>query len=103
VIDGLAIGGVALAGLALGGFFFAGLWWTVRRALPSPRAALWFALSMVVRTAVVVTGFFFLCGDDWRKWAAGLCGFVVARVAVLRVTRAAAPAARTPGGARHAP
>ena len=53
----------ALFGATLGAFFFAGLWWTVQKGLTSNHPALWFLGSTLLRTALVLTGFFFhLCG-----------------------------------------
>jgi F1F0 ATPase subunit 2 len=40
------------AGGVLGGLFFGGLWWTVRRALASKHAALWFLSSLLLRTDI---------------------------------------------------
>ena len=42
------------AGLALGGFFFLGLWWTVRWGLVSPRPALLFLASVLLRMGVTL-------------------------------------------------
>ncbi len=80
-----------LAGILLGLFFFGGLWWTVRKGMASKYAALWFMGSMLLRTGVVLLGFYFVLGDDWRRLLAGLLGFVVARFIVMRLTRSAAP------------
>lgn len=79
----LGVGGV------LGVIFFGGLWWTVRRAVSSPRVALWFFGSLVLRMGIVLGGFFVVCGSDWQRWLAALLGFVLARVAVTRLTRPA--------------
>ncbi len=76
-----------MAGIVLGMFFFGGLWWTIRRGLSSSRPALWFFGSMLLRTAIVVLGFYYVLGDDWRRLLAALLGFVIARLAVTRLTR----------------
>jgi F1F0 ATPase subunit 2 len=75
-----------LAGAALGTLFFGGLWWTVQRAAVSPRPALWFGPSLLLRIAVVAGGFYLANDGSWSTLAACLAGFVLARVAVLRVT-----------------
>jgi F1F0 ATPase subunit 2 len=75
------------AGVLLGSFFFGGLWWTVRRGLPSRRSGIWFAASMLVRTCVVTAGFYFLLGlpaSGWKIALAGFLGFIIARVAATR-------------------
>lgn len=75
-----------LAGAALGALFFGGLWWTVQRAAVSPRPALWFGPSLLLRIAVVAAGFYLINDGSWPTLAACLAGFVLARVAVLRVS-----------------
>lgn len=75
------------AGVLLGAIFFGGLWFTVRRGLTSHQPALWFLGSMLLRTAIAVAGFYFVMQGDWRRLAACLAGFLVARVSVLRLTR----------------
>jgi F1F0 ATPase subunit 2 len=76
-----------MAGVLLGAFFFGGLWWTVRKGMASKRAALWFLGSMLLRTGVVLLGFYFVLGDNWQRLVAGLLGFVIARLIVTRLTR----------------
>lgn len=76
----LALAG--LAGGALGAVFFGGLWWTVRRGLASTQPALWFVGSLVLRTSVVVGGFYVVGGSEWERLLLCLIGFVAARVLV---------------------
>jgi F1F0 ATPase subunit 2 len=83
----LGFAGPLAAGLLLGAFFFGGLWWTIAKGLASPRPALWFFGSMLVRTGVLLTGFYLVGREDWRRWAVCLLGTVLARVIVRRVTR----------------
>src|SRR5579864_3299764 len=75
------------AGLLLGAFFFGGLWWTVIRGVSSPRPALWFLGSMLLRMSVTLIGFYFIAREDWRRWLMCLFGFVLARLAVKWLTR----------------
>jgi F1F0 ATPase subunit 2 len=79
-----------LAGVVLGTVFFGGLWWTVRRAVSARWVALWFFASLLLRTGLVLGGFYLACGDDWQRWLAALLGFVVARMVVTRLTRSPA-------------
>jgi F1F0 ATPase subunit 2 len=51
---------VLVTGLLLGAFFFGGLWWTVRKGASSKSPALWFAGSMLLRTSIVLAGFYFI-------------------------------------------
>ncbi len=90
-------------GLLLGAIFFGGLWWTLRRAVSSPRVALWLFASMLLRTGVVILGLFWVCGSDWKRWLAGLVGFVVARIIATRFAPAPALSTTLPREASHAP
>ncbi|MGV8935069.1 MAG: ATP synthase subunit I [Gallionellaceae bacterium] len=76
-----------LAGLLLGAIFFGGLWWTVRKGMTSAHPALLFFSSMLLRMSIVLLGFYFILGDNWLRLLAGLCGFFVARLFVIRLTR----------------
>jgi len=92
------------AGAGLGTLFFGGLWWTVRKGLSSERPALWFFGSLLVRTCVVLTGFYFVSGRQWQRLLLCLLGFVVAHRIVNRVTRPpAAERTRLSQEASHAP
>nr|WP_320114987.1 ATP synthase subunit I [uncultured Desulfuromonas sp.] len=71
-------------GVMLGLFFFAGLWWTVRRAVISPRPALWFIGSMLIRVAVTLVGFYWVSADQWWRLLLCTAGFIVARPLVSR-------------------
>jgi F1F0 ATPase subunit 2 len=94
----------AVAGAVLGAIFFGGLWWTVRRALASPRPALWFVTSLLLRMGVALGGFYLLAGGQWRRLLACLAGFFVARLFVTWRTRpVAAKPSRPNVEARHAP
>lgn len=84
-MSGLAL--ALCAGFALGTAFFGGLWWTVRRGLSSPQAGLWFTGSFLLRTAIAVTGFYFIARGGWKPMAGSVVGFVCARLFVVRFTR----------------
>jgi F1F0 ATPase subunit 2 len=78
---------VALAaGLALGTVFFGGLWWTVARGLGSRFAALWFFASLLLRTGVVLCGFYLVGRDSWERLVVCLAGFLIARLIITRLT-----------------
>lgn len=86
------------AGILLGAIFFGGLWWTVLKGIVSPRPALWFSLSLLLRTGTTLAGFYFVSGADWKRVLACLPGFLIARFIVSRLT--ATPTNRE---ASHAP
>jgi F1F0 ATPase subunit 2 len=67
------------AGLLLGGFFFGGLWWTVQRITCSGRPYLLSVVSFLIRTTVVLVGFYFLLQAGWPYLLAALAGFLVSR------------------------
>jgi F1F0 ATPase subunit 2 len=65
---------------------------------------LWFIGSMLLRTGIVLAGFYFVGGGQWQRLLGCLLGFVIARFLVMRFTRGPvehpdSPATET----RHAP
>src|SRR5665647_181769 len=89
---------VLLAGLLLGALFFGGLWWTVLRGVSAKQPALWFGASLLLRTALALSGFYFVSGADWKRLLLCLLGFLIARFVVIRLTDM--PVGR---GVNHAP
>lgn len=85
--EGLSLASALVAGVLLGGFFFGGLWWTVRKAVSSRQPALWFLGSMLLRTSIVLSGFYFISGGNWKRLLASLLGFIIARLVVTRLAR----------------
>jgi F1F0 ATPase subunit 2 len=77
----------SLIGGILGAVFFGGLWWTVRRGMTSENPAAWFFGSITVRALIVLAGFYFVGGGSWRRIAACLLGFTLARMLVAGLTR----------------
>ncbi|SFK84199.1 ATP synthase subunit I [Methylocapsa palsarum] len=75
------------AGVALGAGYFGGLWWTVLKGVSSPTPALWFLGSLLLRTSLAMTGFYFASGGQWKRLLAALAGFFAARIIVMRVIR----------------
>ena len=86
---GLLAGALA-GGMVLGAVFFGGLWWTVSRGLGAAVPALWFGLSALVRMALVVCGLYCFARLGLPSLVACLCGVLVARGAVKRLTRSGA-------------
>jgi F1F0 ATPase subunit 2 len=81
----LALALALVAGLSLGAIFFGGLWWTVRKGVSSKRPALLFLASLLLRTAVVVAGFYVVADGHWQRLLACLLGFAIARFLVTRL------------------
>ncbi len=68
-----------LAGILLGAIFFGGLWWTVQKITVDSRPYFLFVVSFIVRTVVVLAGFYFLLIAGWQYLLAAIAGFLVAR------------------------
>lgn len=83
----LSLASALVAGVLLGAIFFGGLWWTVRRGVSSKRVALWFLGSLLLRMGVALAGFYLVSVGHWERLLLCLLGFVVARLAVTRLTR----------------
>lgn len=82
-----------VAGAGLGALYFGGLWLTVRRLADARRPALLFASSFAVRTALTVTGFYFVMDGRWERALAALLGFVIVRQLLVSRLRPAPEAA----------
>ncbi len=81
--ENLALMLAGFAGCLLGTLFFSGLWWTVRKGISSKRPALWFLGSLLLRTGIVLAGFYLISGGRWERLVACLLGFVIARFIVI--------------------
>jgi F1F0 ATPase subunit 2 len=101
--DALSFFSSLIEGLLLGAFFFGGLWWTVRKGIKSERVALWFFGSMLLRTGVVMLGFYLLVGDSWQRTLVALLGFFIARLTVTWLTRVVEQPKPLAQEADHAP
>jgi F1F0 ATPase subunit 2 len=76
------------AGALLGTFFFGGLWWTVQKGVTSESPALWFLGSLLLRTGMILAGFYFVSQGHWSRLAMCLVGFLIARwIVVKRLTQ----------------
>jgi F1F0 ATPase subunit 2 len=78
-----------VAGASLGAMFFGGLWWTIRRSVSSTQPAMWFLGSLLLRTGVVVAGFYFVSRGRWQPLLVCLVGFAIARLTVTWMIREA--------------
>jgi len=94
---------VLATGVLLGAIFFGGLWWTVQKGVSSKRPALWFFGSLLLRTSIALVGFYFIARGHWERLLVCLLGFVMARLIVMRITRAAEKPTYFAQEASHAP
>lgn len=75
-------------GLIIGTVFYGGLWLTVKKGLSAKNPALLFVGSFVLRTALVLIGFYYLSlSGIWQSLLAALVGFILIRFAIMRITR----------------
>ena len=82
----LSLAPALVTGVLLGVMFFGGLWWTVRKGVSSKQPAFWFFGSLLLRTSIVLAGFYFIAGGRWERLLVCLLGFVIARLIVKRLT-----------------
>jgi F1F0 ATPase subunit 2 len=73
-----------LAGLLLGAFFFGGLWWTIKKGFSAKIPALWFLLSGVTRTLIVIAGFYYVGNGNWKLMLSCFVGFFIVRMSSTR-------------------
>ena len=92
-----------VSGVLLGAIFFGGLWWTVRNGVSSKQPALSFLGSLLLRTGIALAGFYFIGRGHWERLLVCLLGFVMARLFVTRLTRAAEKSTYLAQAASHAP
>jgi F1F0 ATPase subunit 2 len=85
--DTLTLALAWVAGAMLGGMFFGGLWWTVRKGVASPRPAMWFFVSLLLRMSVALAGMYVVSGGHWERLLLCLLGFVMSRLIVTWLTR----------------
>lgn len=74
----------ALAGGVLGLFYFTGLWWTVQQGISFKHPGLLFMASFVLRTSIVLGGFYFIADSNWKKMVVCLLGFVIVRTIIVK-------------------
>jgi F1F0 ATPase subunit 2 len=82
--DFLPLALALLAGALFGAFFFGGLWWTVEKGVTSESPALLFLCSLLLRTGVILAGFYLVSQGHWSRLVASLLGFLIARIIVVR-------------------
>lgn len=89
-----------MAGLVLGAIFFGGLWWTVRKGVSFKLPAIWFLGSLLLRTSIILAGFYVVSDGYWDRLLACLFGFIMMRFIVTQ--RMGAPIDHRNSSAREA-
>ena len=71
-------------GLLLGLIFFGGLKWTIQRGLFSKQPFIWFLLSLLLRTVIVLAGFYLAAKTDSHNQNLLTCllGFIAAQMLI---------------------
>ncbi len=82
--DWLHVFGALLGGGLLGVLFFGGLWLTIKYAMNTRNTGLWFALSMLLRTAIVIGGFYWISQGHLVAIVACLLGFMLSRLWMVK-------------------
>lgn len=93
---------VLIVGALLGAIFYGGLWWTVRKCLSSRHVGIWFLGSLLVRTSIVLIGFYIVASAHWERIIVCLSGFLIARFFVMRLTQPTSKPENISKGAYHA-
>ncbi|MGM0556737.1 MAG: ATP synthase subunit I [Myxococcota bacterium] len=88
----------AVIGVVLSIFFFGGLWWTLKRLDERERPAIWMLTSFLVRTTVVLAGFYAVTWGRWEALAVCAATFIAARFAITRVLGRVADSTERPAG-----
>ena len=101
--EALSLALALVTGILLGAIFFGGLWWTVQKVVSSKWSALWFLGSLLLRTSIALAGFYFIGRGHWERLLVCMFGFVMARLIVMRLTRAADKPISPAQEASHAP
>ena len=101
--DTLSLALAFVTGVLLGAIFFAGLWWTIRKSFSSTQPALWFLGSLLLRTSLVLAGFYFVARGRWERLLVCLLGFVAARLIATRLAQPAEKPTYLAREASHAP
>ncbi len=83
----IALLGPLLGGVFLGLLFFGGLWLTIKYAVKARNAGPWFVLSMLLRTALVLAGFYLIAQGEFAAFLACLLGFILSRMMVIKKIR----------------
>ncbi len=72
------------AGVILGAFYYGGLWWTVRQIETAKSPGLLFGASFIIRTLVVIGGFWVVTLGNWLLILVCLAAFIGVRTVLTR-------------------
>jgi F1F0 ATPase subunit 2 len=84
-IDFAAVFVVLLMGAGLSLFYFCGLWLTVKRLPKSQHPASLTVASFLIRTGVVLLGFYYIMEGRLERLLAAMAGFLIVRLILVRL------------------
>ena len=71
-------------GMALGAFYFLSLWKTLQKISDAKNPGFLLVGSYILRTSVVIVGFYLIMGGHWQRVVVALLGFVLMRMILTR-------------------
>ena len=72
------------SGMALGAFYFLSLWKTLQKISDAKNPGFLLFRSYLIRTSVVLFGFYLIMGGHWERIVIALVGFVLMRIILTR-------------------
>jgi len=78
-----------LKGGLLGVMFFGGRWWTIHKSVSSTYPAFWFLGSLLLRTGIVLLGFYVIAQGNWLRLLMCFLGFFLLRLVMMHLMRSA--------------
>ena len=83
---------MVVVGFGIGVLYFVGLFKTLDLVVIGKKnLKLWMFVSFLIRSTLLIGVFFLLSKSDWRRVAALVVGFMVARLMMVRRVRGAMP------------
>jgi F1F0 ATPase subunit 2 len=80
----LALALSALAGIVLGILYFGGLWLTITKMRELKNPGIFLTLSFILRTVVVIGGFYLISDGKLERLAVAMLAFFVIRFVFIR-------------------
>lgn len=74
-----------LLGMGLGAFYFLFLWKTLQKIPDVDNPGFVMFRSFIIRTSVVLSGFYLIMDHSWERIVAALFGFIVMREVLTRI------------------
>ena len=72
-----------IGGFILGFMFFVSLYWSIRKMGDMEKPSMFMVSTSLLRMVVLLVGFYFISGNDGRRFLAALLGSVIAKFAII--------------------